>query len=71
MPKFVQEVATGFDNTTQRIIEAKFSKEARNKQEYIGTLRDVANQNIQHEQWDQALENIESARAALFELQQV
>lgn len=60
-----------FDNTTQRVIEAKFSKEARNKQEYVGTLRDIASQNIANSQWDQALDKIEAARAVIFELQQV
>jgi hypothetical protein len=60
-----------FDSTTQRIIEAKFSKEAKNKQEYVATLRDVANQSIAKEQWDQALDKIEGARAVIFELQQV
>jgi hypothetical protein len=64
-------MSNSFDSTTQRIIEAKFSKEAKNKQEYVGTLREIANQCISHDQWDQALDKLEAARAVIFELQQV
>lgn len=39
--------------------------------EYANTLKGIAQFNQEKEQWDQALEKIESTRQVIFELQQV
>jgi hypothetical protein len=53
------------------IAERKSIKAARNKMEYAGTLKGVAQDNLDKEQWDQALDKIEATRQIIFELQQV
>lgn len=39
--------------------------------DYVSTLKSTASDNQEKEQWDQALDKIESARQVIFELSQV
>lgn len=59
------------DKIEQQVTENKFGKEARNKQEYLGTLRSVAQDFLQKDQFDSALHQVEAAKQVISELTQV
>lgn len=69
--KFTQEIAPSLDKFVVQVNEQKFGKEAKNKLEYLSTLKNVANDFMSKEQWDQALDNLEKARTLLAELSEV
>lgn len=66
--KFTQEVSPALEKLVVQVNEQKFGKEAKNKIDYLGTLKNVANDFMSKEQWDQALDNLEKARTLLAEL---
>jgi hypothetical protein len=68
---FVAKEIPEFEKIEQRVVEQKFGKEAKNKMEYVGTLKGVAFECSQKEQYDQAITKIEEANTALAELQEV
>lgn len=39
-------------------MQRKFTKLAKNKLEWLGTLRSVAKQSVEVDQWDQALDKV-------------
>lgn len=59
------------DKIEQQITENRFGKEARNKQEYLGTLKSVALDFLQKDQFDSALHQVETAKQLISELTQV
>jgi hypothetical protein len=69
--RFTEEMAYTLDKFMLQVNEQKFGKEAKNKVEYLGTLKNVANDFMSKEQWDQALDNLEKARSLLAELSEV
>jgi hypothetical protein len=55
----------------QEVAEKTVGKEARNKQQYLGTLKGVALDNLQKEQFDAAMDKVEEAKQIIAELNQV
>lgn len=68
---FVQEKTKVIEQGELQIIENKYNKEAKNRVQYFGTLKQVANDNVQKEQWDQALDKVEAARQVVSDLNEV
>lgn len=68
---FVTKENAELDKIEQKIVEQKFGKEAKNKMEYASTLRGVASDFSQKEQWDQAIGKIEEANNVVAELREV
>lgn len=66
--EFLKDYPATLDKLSKEIVSAKYGKEARNKMEWLGTLRSIATQNVKVDQWDQALGKIEEARTKLLEL---
>lgn len=68
---FVGPAGEALNKIETRIRETKFSKEIKNKSEWVGTLLGVSRQHIDAEQWGQAVDKIEQIRTILSDLQQV
>lgn len=74
LPVVVNFVASATERTTkleQQVNESKFNKEAKNKMDYVATLKSSASSFLFRELWDQANTKLEEARAVLNELSQV
>jgi hypothetical protein len=65
---FLQDTLLSLDKLVQEVYMGKYSKDAKNKIEYLGTLHTTATQNLKVEQWDQATDKIEDARKRISEL---
>jgi hypothetical protein len=61
----VSETTAFFSKIEEDIVTAKFTKVAKNKMEWVTTLKSVAEQCAEK---DQAIDKIEEARTALYEL---
>lgn len=71
MVAFVHQTSTELTKIEEDIVAAKLSKVANNKMDWVKTLKGVAEQCVQNEQWDQAVGKFEEARTVLYELSQV
>lgn len=69
--EFVRESTLTFNKIEEEIIAAKFSKVANGKMDWVKTLKGVAQDCVEKDQWDQAVGKIEDARTILYELSQV
>lgn len=68
---FVENTTRELNSLYNNTIEKKFSKEAKDKMEYVGTLTSTAGQFADKDQFDQAIGKIEEARDAINVLRQV
>lgn len=71
VPPFVNELSASLTKVQQQIAENKFGKEARNKIEYVGTLKGQVTEFLNTSQWDQALGKLEECRTNIAELNKV
>jgi hypothetical protein len=71
VPGFVTENIKLIEQGEQQIIENKYTKEAKNRLSFFATLKNVANDCVQKEQWDQALDKLEIARQVVSDLNEV
>lgn len=69
--KFVETNTAAFDNIEQQIVEKKFSKDSKNKMDWVNTLKSTAGTFLFREQWDSALEKIEEAKNVVATLSEV
>lgn len=68
---FIAEFTPTLTKVQAQVAENKFGKEARNKVEYVGTLRGSAAEFMNNASWDLALGKLEEARSSIHELNQV
>lgn len=68
---FVAENVKVIEKGELQIVENKYNKEAKNRVQYFGTLKQIANEHVQKEQWDQALDKLEAARQVVSDLNEV
>lgn len=69
--KCVKDNTAAFDKIEQQIIEKKFLKIAKDKMSHVGTLKGVARDNLNQENWDRAFHELSTARTAIVELSEV
>jgi hypothetical protein len=53
------------------LVAQQFGKEAKNKMEWLTTLKNVATQCMEKDVWDQALDKLEAALQVIYEITQV
>jgi hypothetical protein len=68
---FVANITAQLKILYTETVEKKFAKEAKGKIDYVATLTQVASQNVENQQFDQAYGKIEEARDLLSFLKQV
>jgi hypothetical protein len=66
--EFLKEYPSAIAKLEDDIVVGKYSKEARNKMEWLNTLKNTAAQCVKVDQWDQAIDKIEEAKTKLEEL---
>lgn len=66
--KFMSEVPPALDQLEANISSGRHGKEARDKMDYVKTLKGNAERQLGHSQWDQALSSVESTRKELEKL---
>lgn len=67
---FLEEAPATLNEIEDQIVQRKFSKVAKGKMEWLGTLKNVAEQFLEQEQWDRVLDQVEQARGVILEITQ-
>lgn len=69
--RFTKDQSAALDKLEQEMSEKRFAKLAKDKMDWANTLKGVASDNCEKQQWDPAFEKIEEGRKVLDELNQV
>lgn len=68
--KFLAEVPAALDLLVEKVSSGRFGKEARNKMDYLKTLKGAAADHIKYSQWDQGVSKLEDCRTRAAELEE-